>query len=482
MNRSKRLCALIGVLAAASAATFAVTRIEDKKEQIKTSGEVVLEIDPESVDTLSWTCDGTTLAFHKNEGGAWIYDEDKAFPVDPDKIQTLLEQFEAFSAAFTIENAEDLSQYGLDSPTCTITLTAGDDSYTIDLGSYSTMDEQRYVSDGDGNVYLAASDPLEEYDAGLSDLILNDETPGVSEVSKLTFSGTSDYTVFYEKDSASTYCADDVYFTEQSGVTLPLDTSSVTAYLSEINGLDLTDYVTYNATDEELASYGLDKPELTVTEVYTEENEDDKEEEKTFVLHISRDPKELEKAEKEATDNDSADASGEASEEEDSEDITAYARVGESHIVYRISGDAYQALTAASYDDLRHTDLLSMDLTDVTRIDISLDGSDYTLTSETKKKEQTWSYQEEEIDFANLKSALQSLTADSFTTETPGSNPEEISLTLHLDNENFPEVTLSLYRYDGNDCLALLDGKPVALVKRAQAVDIMEAVRAIVLN
>lgn len=472
MNRSKRLYLLIGVLVVASAATFAVTRMEDKKEQIKTSGEVVLEIDPDSIDSLSWIYDGTTLAFHKNDDGTWLYDDDEAFPVDPDKIQTLLEQFEAFSAAFTIEDPDDLSSYGLSDPTCTISLTASDTSYTIELGSYSTMDEQRYVSDGDGNVYLAVSDPLDAYNKELSDMILQDETPGVSEVSSLTFSGTSDASIYYEEDSPSSYCADDVYFTKKDGEVLPLDTSKVQSYLSTVNRLDLSDYVTYNVTDEELSTYGLDNPELTVTEVYTVENDAGEDEEQTFVLHISRDPEELKKAE--ASDADDSD-------EEDDADITAYARVGESKIVYKISGSSYKALMAASYDDLRHTDLLSMDPADVTSIDISLDGSTYTLTSETKKKEQTWSYQEEEIDFADLKSALKALTASEFTEES-ADQQEEISLTFHLDNENFPEVTLALYRYDGSSCLAVLDGKPVALVARSEAVDIIEAVHAIVLN
>ncbi len=475
MNRSKRLYILIGVLAAACAATFAVTRMEDKKEEIKTSGEVVLAIDPTSVDSLSWTYDGTTLAFHKDTDGNWLYDTDEAFPVDPEKIENLLEQFENFSAAFTIENAEDLSQYGLDKPTCSITLTAGEDSYSIDLGSYSTMDEQRYVSDGDGNVYLAVSDPLDAYDAELSDLILQDVTPDVTEASSLSFSGASDYAILYEEDSTSTYCEDDVYFTQQDNETLPLDTSKVKTYLSTIKNLDLTDYVTYNVTDEELATYGLNNPELTITEVYTGEKEDDDAEEQTFVLHVSRDPKDLAKAEDDDSKKD------EDEDEEDADDITAYARVGDSQIVYKISGSSYKALMAASYDDLRHSDLLSMDFADVTQIDLSLDGSDYTLTSETKKKEQTWSYQDEEIDFTDLQDALEALTADSFTDEA-AENQEEISLTLHLDNESFPEVTLSLYRYDGSHCLALLDGKPVALVPRSEAVDIIEAVHAIVLN
>ena len=55
---------------------------------------------------------------------------------------------------------------------------------------------------------------------------------------------------------------------------------------------------------------------------------------------------------------------------------------------------------------------------------------------------------------------------------------EEISLTLHLDNEDFPTFTLTLYRYDGENCLAAVDGEPAALVSRAQTVDLVEAVRA----
>ena len=52
-------------------------------------------------------------------------------------------------------------------------------------------------------------------------------------------------------------------------------------------------------TDEELASYGLDDPELTVRVDYTDDGTSD-----TFVLHISRAPEER----KEAADSGSASA------------------------------------------------------------------------------------------------------------------------------------------------------------------------------
>ena len=48
--------------------------------------------------------------------------------------------------------------------------------------------------------------------------------------------------------------------------------------------------------------------------------------------------------------------------------------------------------------------------------------------------------------------------------------------------KSLPQVQIQLYRYDGTCCLAVVDGDPVSLVLRSDAVDLMEAVRAIVLN
>ena len=81
---------------------------------------------------------------------------------------------------------------------------------------------------------------------------------------------------------------------------LPLDTSKVNSYLSSITYLTLSDYMTYNAGEEDLATYGLDNPELTVTVQYTPDAEDDSEvTSETFTISISsRDPEERESRER----------------------------------------------------------------------------------------------------------------------------------------------------------------------------------------
>lgn len=462
MNRSKRLYLLLGILTVACVATFAVMGMEERKEQIRETGEIILELPGESVQSLSWDYNETSLAFHRD--GIWLYDEDENFPVSEEKINELLEPFQAFGAAFIIEDVEDFGQYGLDDPICTIRLSTQDQDYEIKLGDYSKMDSQRYVSIGDGNVYLVRHDPLDEFNATIRNLIAHDEVPDLDRVTGLSFSGSENYSITYEEESTDSYRAEDIYFTRQDGTNLPLDTDRVRDYLNYIGYLNLTDYVTYNATQEKLESFGLDAPELTIAVNYTVE-EDGQEKSDAFVLHVSRDPEEKTSSEEQGEDGE--------------EEITAYARVGDSKIVYQISSAGYKTLMAASYNDFRHLEVLPANFEDVRQMDISLEGSSYTLTSEQDDKERVWSYQGEELEIDSFQNALNALTADKFTTEKP-SGKEEIGLTIYLDREDAGEI--QLYRYDGEHCIAAVDGESVCLVKRAAVVDLIEAVHAIVLD
>lgn len=474
MKRAKKLYILLGVLVAVCVLTFAVSKYEEHKELIKNSDEVILELDTAAVTKLSWEYEDVSLAFHKDD--RWFYDDDDAFPVNAAKVQDLLNVFEEFGVSFVIEDVQDYGVYGLDDPECTIHIETEEEAYEILLGDFSVMDSKRYVSLGDGNAYLVNTDPMDSYEITLEDMISNDNLPYFDAVKSVEFEGAQEYTLTYEEESTDSYCADDVYFTTQGGKKVPADTSNVDSYLSTARSISLEEYASYNVTDEELAEFGLDDPELTVTVEYLSdaENEDS---EGTFVLHIARDPEE---AAAEAEAEDAEEASEEVSENEE-ETITAYARIGESQIVYRLDGDSYQALMKASYDDLRHQNVFSADFDDITQIDISLEGKDYTINVEEDDDEKTYLYGEDSVEIYALKTSLNTLYAEQFTDEK-ASQKEEISVTVHLDNENFPQIELKFYRYDGEKCLAVVDGESVCFVRRSDVVDIIEAVNAIVLQ
>ena len=472
MKRSKRLIALVAVLAVVCVATFALTKYEEKQEEIQNSDAVILEIMADSVESISWEFSEEGLAFHKGEDG-WLYDDDEAFPVSEEKVTNILSHFESFGVSFIIENVEDYSQYGLDNPECTINLTTAEQSYELKLGDFSKMDEQRYVDIGDGNVYLVSEDPADYMQTDLSSMILHDETPDFEKVVNIQYAGNETYTITYAEESTNSYSEDDTYFTEKDGETVPLDPETVTTYLDTIESLSLVNYATYNATDEELASYGLDNPEISVTVNYTYTGEDENEISDSYILHIGQNQEELKEAEE-----------AEENEEEDIPAVTKYVRIGDSQIVYELDDSSYETLAAASYDDLRHNEVFWADSDTMTQIDITLEGEEHVLTSEVDEDDEEtriWYYGEEEIELADFRTALKTIMADSFTSESAGQK-EEISLTIHLDNENFPQVKIQFYRYDGSLCLAVVDGESVSLVERSAVMELVEAVQAIVLN
>lgn len=465
MSKTKKLCVLLAVLAAVCAAAVIVSTAERKQEQVRSEGITALSVDADSVTALSWEYEDNSFAFHKNEDGTWLYDADEAFPVNQSVIASLLDVFSDFRTDFTIDGVTDLSQYGLDDPIASIHLETEDGTYDVLVGDESQMDAQRYISLGDGSVYLAAVDPLDSYNVLLAGLIQNDEVPYFDNVTSLQFSGDVSYAAAYEADSGKSYDGDDVYFTTLNGGTLALDTSRVRSYLNTLEYLDLTDFATYSADDAYLDAYGLNDPELTVTVNYTETDSEGTETAGTFTLTVSRDPEQRE----------------EEPDEDDPDSITAYARVGDSAIVYQITGSEYLGLMACSKDDLRHQELLWAAFTDITQVDVTLDGEDYTFTVQTEDDEHVWYYGQEKLSISDFQNALTGLTADTFTTTKPDGK-EELRLTVHLDSESFPAVEIALYRYDGSFCLATVDGTPTAYVARSSVMTLVEAVNAIVLQ
>jgi hypothetical protein len=474
MARSKKLYILLGILVVVCVITLIVSHTEQKKEEIKNSDETILAIPAEDVNSISWETEDVSFAFHRD--GTWIYDEDAEFPVDEDKMNTLLGMFEDFGVSFIIENVEDYGQYGLDDPVCTISLETSDQSVKVELGGYSTMDSERYVSIGDGNVYLVKTDPYDSFNIELSDMIDNDEIPDVTNATEIVYTAAESGDVVYDENLTGD-AADDVYYLDGESAKKPLDTDNVTSYLRKLTYLSLSDYATYKATTDDLVTYGLADPELSLVITYKDEDEN----EQSFELTLGRDEDQKKAAEDAEEDTEST--------ETDSYDSTAtdsstggYLRIGQSAIVYTLSSTDYEALKAISYDSLRHKEVFAADFTGIEKMVVTLDDEEYTIQASGDTDNRTYTYLDNEIDITNIKSALTALSAEDFTSEQP-SKKQEIALTLYVNTEDAESIiNIALYRYNGSDCLAEINGEPVSLVSRSSVVDLMEAIYAIVLD
>ena len=484
MKRKTRLIILCCLLAVAVGAAVGLSLYSEEAEQIAESGEVVFELPVDEVTALSWEYtdeEGETVSLTFTNDGGWSYDGDAAFPVDGEALTELLDYFAAMPAAFVIEDVTDYGQYGLEEPLCTINITAGETEYEIALGDYSELDYQRYLSLGDGKVYLVNDDPMELYKITLDDLMLDDTIPAFVDVERVEFSGAENYVIERDENGGS-YRAGDVYYTENGEV---LDTDSVNDFVTYIAALGLEDYYTYDATETDLAETGLDEPELTVTIDYPESGEEDAEM-LTFTISFSRSATDKLTDWDEvlaALEEESEDA--EETAEPTDEDAVAYLRVGESAIIYEIGYDTFKAIMACSYDDLRHTEIFPAEVEDVASLSVTLDGGTYEFTTtppegaEAEDEGTQWYYEGEETGVTDIGTALAALSASRFD-GGGASGEEEISLRATLASGD--EIALSLYRADGESCYAEVDGEGIGYVPRSQAVDLIEAVNAVVLG
>lgn len=438
MKRQRKLLTMFVVLLVTCIAAYAAISYEEHKEQIKTTGEILIDMESESFTSLSWEYDSQEFSFTKGE--KWIYDFDENFPVDEEKLLGCVDLFDELSSSFMIEIPEDLSVYGLDDPICTIQWIANGTSYKMTVGNYSSMDEERYVSIGDGNVYLIAKDPIDYFDKELDDFLKHDELPSLESVNKITLTGDVDGNITNDENNEMKYREEDNYILNINEKNYCIDSEKAESYIRKIGYLPLSNYVTYDATDEDLEKYGLNNPLLKIEVIY--------EQEETLVVSIGSD------------DNDKK-----------------VFRLNDSQMIYQLSDSDYEDLCEIQYNNLRHDEVLIPYFEDVVQIDISLEDSSYTFIKDGSKT----TYLGEEIDIENFQEALEMLSAIEFTDEVTDTK-EEVKITLTLNHDVFETYHIQLVRYDGQECIAVVNGNPVSKVDRSLVVDLIESIQDIVLN
>lgn len=474
MKRGKKLLILaVALLVVAGGAFAALEFIPDEEAEV-TESEVIYSLDAATLTNLSWTFEDETVSFDYN-GEDWTYSEDTSFPLDPTRLNTMLSTLEEVSASRTIENAEDLEQYGLDEPVCTITVTT-DTETVISIGDETSLDGLRYVSLGDDNVYLVDSGIYSNFSYGLYDLVSKESIPDMSDLVSFTVERSSGaLSIDYLEDSGLAYSDRYTYFAVDDGEYTALDNTLAGDFISQISGLTWGDCVDYKAEAKTLLDYGLDSPAVTVTvnyiettQVETNETDEDgepiyetREEEKSFVLEIG-----------------------------DYAEDGCYARIAGSDMVYLIDASICDSLLYTEVSELLPDDVILLDWDLTEGFDITLDGVTYSVTmalEESTDDEGSTTYDYvftldgEDVDFSDVLSSLEALESEGSAEGVTPELGEEISFVFHRSTDTFTEVTLTIYKYDSSKCIASLSEGQPQFVSRDAVVDIVEAVTALVL-
>lgn len=193
-KNTKKLLGLVGALAVLGGAYGTIVLInqhneEKEAEQSKAEKEAntfYLSQMEEPV-SISYTNSYGTFAFSYNtENETWSYDSDEHFPVTQSYLTAVSSDLKSFTAERKLEEVQDdLSVYGLDNPSCTITAKGSDDTeVTIQIGSLNSYNSDYYAKvKGSDDIYTIASSYVSDISNDISALQEKESFPTITSTS-----------------------------------------------------------------------------------------------------------------------------------------------------------------------------------------------------------------------------------------------------------------------------------------------------------
>lgn len=162
---------------------------QEKKQEAEIMKPVGIEV--ADVTGFSYVNNGGILSFEK-DGEDWIYTGDTSMDMNEESIEGMLEKVCGVSSTEKI-TAEDLSDYGFDEPTNTITLDTAEGSTVVRIGMYNEIVSKYYLSiDGSTELYLVDSSIVTGFDQSVEDLEVVETTTTTAETPEESEETTED--------------------------------------------------------------------------------------------------------------------------------------------------------------------------------------------------------------------------------------------------------------------------------------------------
>ena len=512
-KKSVNLITAVGVLVVLSGAYVGVKAYVAKQEAADTESAEeenpeIISIASADVKSIKFVIDKKEVTFEK-DGDSWVKSDETAFPVDQDKIDTLVSSLSSIKAERTLENVEDASEYELDQPENTITVTTEDGETTvIQLGMENDSTSQEYIdlNKDSSTVYVVSNSTFSSFEGTLYDFAKSGAFPTVdsSTVGKISVDG-KDSSYVVEKDE------NNFWNITGDGETEKADSAKATSLASALSSMAYSSYVNYNCAEDELSQYGLDKPYAEIAVDYQEEVEkestDDENEAENGAEEVSEasedenqgdetadsetdgsesldeevdvaDTEDSEVVENENTDetaDDNVEAESEAETEmvdrelviqvgDQSSDGGRYVRVNDSNEIYTISEDSLDTFLGKTNADFWDLTVSYLSVNNLDTLDVNYGGEDYivnvsretsddenveTSDDETENEDTTDSISSDAADGSNdVEESATDNTSSGDSTDEDTENTDDSSSTASTINS--ASVTLS-YTLNGKD-------------------------------
>lgn len=457
---------VLGVLCAAyEGVNFYVTSQEEKETEENDTSVDLVSLEADDITAVSFTADQNEVEFDKKDD-SWTEKSDANFPVNQDTVDSAVKGVASLTADQEISDVEDMSQYDLDNPQNTITLTTADGDTSLQIGMESS-NNQYYVKkeDDDKNVYLVSSSSIEPFMGTLYDFAESGTFPSV------TSATITDVKVDKENSYELTQDADNLFWNVSDGKTTEkADTTKAGTVTSAIGSLAYDKFVDYNCTDD--SKYGFDDPYAVITVKYTEDEQETQTVEKTLTIYVG---------------------------DETGDD--RYVKVDDSKEVYTITKDSLTDILDSTMSDFYNLTVSYVSSNDLDSLEVQSADGDHTInvvtetvkaededTTDTDSSDESSSDDEEETTTTTYKLDGEDLDESTFTTfynklinmtaqerlteeYTPEGDP---AYTFIFKDTDGKETTVKYYEYDTNFYAAVVEDK-VYLVNKMNVKDLDEA-------
>lgn len=527
-KKSMNLITAVAVLVVLSGAYVGVKTYVAKQEEKENAEEEeektqVFSISSEDVQSIKFVIDKKEVTFEKNND-EWVKSDERDFPVDQDKLIEAIGSLNNVEADRVLDNVTDTTEYGLDDPTNTITITDKDGKETVlHVGMENASTSQYYVENGEdeSKIYVVADSVFQPFMKTLYDYAKAGTFPVIdsSTISNVTVDENDDSYTLTKDDNTGLWNIQDKDGAEKA------DSAKVSSLTSSIASIAYGSFVNYNCKD--LSEYGLDKPYGIITIDYQEkveeksdssEDGDASEENSTDEQDTTEDKEDIS-----ATDSteDKDDASAVDSTEEDtsvtdssdtqtrmvnremtilvgdqSDDDGRYVMVNNSKEIYTISNDTLSVFLGktkedfwdmtVSYLSVNNLESLQAEYQGETHvIDVSREtsednsGDDSSTTSTT-----TLSYQldgtelDDSTPFTTFYNKLINMTGQKRLTEKYENNNKS-DFDVELEDVDGEKTKIDYYQYDTNFYAAVV-GQKVYLVNKMTVKELIDSYKTLV--
>ncbi len=151
-------------------------KVAEKEQQEAEDKKIeAVSIDKEKVKSFSYQMEGNTLTFEKEED-IWYEKEDHSINIDQDAISTMLDAVTEVTAEEKLENVEDISEYGFDSPTNVLTFEMEDGTRTITIGMQNEITNEYYIMDNNSDaIYVVKTNLNATFSKSVADMTAEEE-------------------------------------------------------------------------------------------------------------------------------------------------------------------------------------------------------------------------------------------------------------------------------------------------------------------